>query len=207
MQFDNLPTSPYLKIVLKIIRIGIKQSISKLDIAMNEGLKNQFLADTFNYLGTTNEEVWIGVSKENLTEGKQAREDIYFYLNNDNHTRIFYLEGKRLPKHNTKLKDEYIEGVNNLGNPCGGIERFKKGIHGDSKRIFDNGIIAYVENNSIDFWFTKVNETIKKLYKSDEIMIKKDGYIDEYYSSHFFDYENNSDGFRLHHFWIKLFIK
>ena len=37
MQFDNLPDTPYLNIVLDIIRNGIKQGILKLKISENEG--------------------------------------------------------------------------------------------------------------------------------------------------------------------------
>jgi len=205
MQFDNLPDTPYLNIVLDIIRNGIKQGILKLKISENEGLKNQSLADTFNYLGTTNEKVWIGVGKENISKGKQAREDIYFYLNNDDHTRIFYVEGKRLPKHKTKTKEEYVTGINSFGNPSGGIERFKKGIHGDSRKIFNNGLIAYVENNSIEYWFEKVNGIIQQMYGRNEVLIGKGDFINEYLSLHQFDCESNSDNFRLHHFWVKLF--
>lgn len=177
MQFDNIPVSPYLNIVLEIIRNGIKQSVSKLEPSENEGLKNQFLADTFNYLGTTNEKVWIGAGKENISKGKQAREDIYFYLNDDDHTRIFYVEGKRLPKHKTQTKEEYVVGINSYGHPCGGIERFKKGMHGDSSRILNNGLIAYIENNSMKYWVEKINRTIQQKYNPNEIMIKKDGFL------------------------------
>jgi len=204
MQFDHLPPSPCLNIVLDIIRNGIKKCSNKINVLDNEGMKNQIVADTFNVIGTTNEKVWIGVSKENISIGKQAREDIYFYLNNDDHTRIFYIEGKRLPKYKTKIKEEYVVGTNNFGNPSGGIERFKKGIHGEPNKSLNNGLIAYVENNSIDYWFEKVNGNIQKQFNSDEILKNKDGFVNEYISTHQFDCESNSPIFRLHHFWVKL---
>lgn len=205
MQFDNLPDSPYLDIIFNIIRSGILQSLSKLKSSDNESLKNQLLTDAFNYLGTTNEKVWIGVSKENVSKGKQAREDIYFYLNNENYTRIFFIEGKRLPKYNTQEKEEYVLGTNNSGNSSGGIERFKKGIHGDPSGIFNNGLIAYVENNSFEYWFEKVNETIQGNYNINEMMKKKVGFNNELISMHQFECNCNSVNFKLHHFWIELF--
>ena len=205
MQFDNLPTSPYLNIVLDIIRKGILISFQKLKTNDNEGLKNQTLTESFNYLGTTtNENIWIGVGKENISEGKQAREDIYFHLNDENRTRIFFVEGKRLPKYKTKTKQEYVLGKNTNGNPSGGIERFKKGIHGAPNRVSNNGIIAYIENESIEFWAKNVNDSIRENFNTDDTMVKKDGLVNEFLSIHQFDCESISTTFKLHHFWIEL---
>lgn len=204
MHFDNLPTSPYLNIVFSIIRNGILMSSPKLKCSDNEGLKNQTLAEIFNYLGTINENIWIGVSKENISKGKQAREDIYFHLNDENHTRIFFVEGKRLPKYNTRTKQEYAIGKNTFGNPSGGIERFKKGIHGAPNTISNNGLIAYIENESIEYWVKSVNDSILENFNIDETMIKKDGLINEFSSIHQFECESISTTFKLHHFWIEL---
>lgn len=204
MRFDNLPTTPYLNIVFSIIRKGIIKSSSKLKPSDNEGLKNQMLAETFNYIGTTNESLWIGVGKENVSEGKQSREDIYFHLNDENHTRIFFVEGKRLPKYKTKIQQEYVIGTNSFGNPSGGIERFKKGIHGKPNEIFNNGLIAYVENESIKHWEDNVNCSIRDNFTSDEIITMKDGFTNEFLSIHQFECESISTYFKLHHFWIEL---
>jgi hypothetical protein len=204
MQFDNLPTNPYLDIVLNIIRKGTTQSIAKLNVNDNEDLKNQLLADIFNVLGTANEKLWIGVGKENKTKGKQTREDIYFYLNDDNYTRVFYVEGKRLPKYNSYSSEEYVVGTNSFGNPSGGLQRFKKGIHGDPNRIFDNGLIAYVEINTVDYWLKTVNQSIIVNYGRDEVLIEKKYLFREYISLHQFDCESRVSNFHLHHFWIDL---
>ncbi|NOQ26801.1 MAG: hypothetical protein GQ564_15685 [Bacteroidales bacterium] len=204
MQFDNLPSNPYLNIVFDIIRKGIISCVSKLNNSDNEDLKNQLLADTFNAIGTVSEKLWVGVGKENKSKGKQTREDIYFYLNDDKFTRIFYVEGKRLPKYNTQSNEEYVIGTNNSGNSSGGIERFKKGIHGDSNRIFDNGLIAYIENNSIEYWLKTVNNSISHNFNSNEILKEKEIFNNEYISLHQFDYEDKSVSFYLHHFWINL---
>ena len=204
MQFDNLQTSPYLNIVFSIIRNGILISSPKLKPSDNEGIKNQALAEVFNYLGTTNENIWIGVGKENISKGKQAREDIYFHLNDENRTRIFFVEGKRLPKYKTKSKQEYTLGKNTFGNPSGGIERFKKGIHGAPNRVSNNGLIAYIENESIEYWVKNVNDSIRENFNIDETMTKKNGFINEFSSIHQFECESVSKTFELHHFWIEL---
>ena len=204
MQFDNLPVNPYLDIVLNIIRQGTAKIITKLNVSDNEDIKNQLLTDIFNVLGTANEKLWIGVGKENKTKGKQTREDIYFYLNDDNYTRVFYVEGKRLPKYKTNTDEEYVVGTNSFGNPSGGIQRFKKGAHGDSNRIFDNGLIAYVESNTVVYWLTMVNQCIIANYGIDEILKDKENPIGEYISLHQYDCESRISNFHLHHFWIDL---
>jgi hypothetical protein len=204
MQFDNLPSNPYLNIISELIRKGITQCVSKLNNSDNEDLKNQLLVDTFNTIGTVSEQLWIGVGRENKSKEKQTREDIYFYLNDDNFTRIFYVEGKRLPKYNTQSNEEYVIGTNIYGNSSGGIERFKKGIHGDSYRIFDNGLIAYIENNSIEYWLKIVNNSISLNYSSDEILKLKEHSTSEYVSLHQFVCDAKLASFRLHHFWINL---
>jgi len=204
MQFDHLPSNPNLNIVLDIIREGICRCAHKLNISDNEDLKNQLLADTFNSLGTINERLWIGVGKENKTKGKQSREDIYFYLNDDNHTRIHYVEGKRLPKSNTKFKEEYVVGDNSFGNPSGGIDRFKKGIHGDPDKILDYGLIAYVENNSIEYWLNTVNNSITCNFGSNEVLCETANTINEYTSLHQFDCKSECANFQMYHFWIDL---
>jgi len=206
MQFDNLPANPYLNIVFDIIRQGIAQSITKMTVSDNEDLKNQLLSDIFNILGTKNEKLWIGVGKENKSKNKQTREDIYFYLNDNNLTRIFYVEGKRLPKYNTESDEEYVVGTNNFGNPSGGIQRFKQGIHGDPDRIFNYGMIAYVEDHTIDFWFKTVNHNIGFNYSLDEVLFKKENQPNEYISLHHFNCKSKKENFYLHHFWINLSI-
>lgn len=146
----------------------------------------------------------FGVGKENISKGKQAREDIYFHLNDEKHTRIFFVEGKRLPKYKTKTKQEYTVGKNTFGNPSGGIERFKKGIHGAPNMISNNGLIAYIENESIKYWVKSVNDSIRDDFNIDETMIKKDGLINEFSSIHQFECKSISTTFKLHHFWIEL---
>lgn len=203
MQFDNLPPTPYLAIVLDIIRKGIAREKGNLKLKDNEGIKNQKLSEAFNFIGTQNEEIWIGVNKEHNPSGKQTREDIYFYLGGDMRPRIFYIEGKRLPKFKTSIEEEYVLGVNTSGNPSGGIERFKLGIHGESQRIKHNGLIAYIENKTVAEWENIINNSIASYYPADTILQKHPSFVNEYTSIHY--YIGGIGGYsKMYHFWIDL---
>ena len=99
----------------------------------------------------------------------KGKEDIYFHLNDDKYTRIFYVEAKRLPKHQSKSEEEYVIGISSTGNPSGGIQRYKLGYHGEYK-LRHNGMIAYVENRSIEEWMLIVNGKIAKEYPNDSLL-------------------------------------
>lgn len=202
MLFDNLPMSPKLAIVLDIIRKGIGKERENLRIKDSEDIKNQKLTEAFNVIGTQNEKFWIGACKEHKSSS-QAREDIYFYLNDDNHSRIFYIEVKRLPKAKTVSKEEYVLGISTSGKPSGGIERYKLGIHGEPKRLKYNGIIAYVENKTVPEWVTKINKNIKCHFPDDTCLQANMLFENEYISTHL--YSCDMDGhFKMYHFWIEL---
>ena len=203
MQFDNLPPTPYLAIVLDIIRKGIAREKGNLKLKVKEGIKNQQLEEVFNEIATQNEKMWIGVSKEHTQLSKQSREDIYFYLGGDKRPRIFYTEGKRLPKFKTPFEEEYVLGINTSGNPSGGIERFKLGIHGESQRLKHNGLIAYIENKTVAEWEKIINKSIAFHYPDDTVLQKDASFTNEYTSTH--NYSGGVDGyFKMYHFWIDL---
>lgn len=206
MKFDFIsPSHKYLNDVLYIIRQGITEKKTHLKKGLREGLNTQTLVDTFNIIGTSrlDNKKWIGVQKEHENISSTAREDIYFYLNDDNYTRIFYAEAKRLPKYKTLKDDEYVIG-DNLGpnnKTSGGIERYKVAIHGRDD-IKKNGMIAFVENQSIIEWLKLVNDKISKFYPDDSLLLKCDN-EHEFISAH--KYADESKGiFEMHHFWIPL---
>ncbi len=206
MHYDNLPQSQYIDIILDIIRTGIEQGKSKLKIHDNENKKNQQLTETFNLIGTSNEKARIAVNNEHIRAGENTREDIYFYLPDDSHTRIFYVEGKRLPKCGTRNEEEYIQGRNVSDNPSGGIERFKLGRHGEPERIKHNGLIAYIENQSISEWENIINKSIERKYPNDSLLEQISEKPNEYNSIH--EYTCGVLGcFIMHHFWIDMTFK
>lgn len=203
MRFDHIDYShKYLKTILCIIRQGIQQRRTTLSKNKREGLNSQSLVETFNVIGTTEAvcTTWIGVQKEHERENRNGREDMYFHLNDDKYTRVFYIEAKRLPKYQSKSEDEYVIGESSTGNPSGGIQRYKLESHGDYN-LQHNGIIAYVENKSIEDWFLIINSKIAKEYPNDSLLVPT-SFINEYTSTHNYLYRESS--FVMHHFWINL---
>ena len=203
MQFDHIDYyHKYLKSILSIIREGIRLRSDSLTKNKREGLNSQSLVEVFNNIGTRGIvcDTWIGAQKEHERENSKSREDIYFHLNDDNYTRIFYVEAKRLPKYKTESEDEYVFGLSSTGNQSGGIQRYKLAMHGNCNLRY-NGMIAYVENKSVENWLSLINDKISKHYPNDSILTKVD-FIYEYTSSHF--YENTDKMFTMYHFWIDL---
>jgi hypothetical protein len=203
MHFDYIDYShKYLEDILHIIRKGILQKQTVLNKSKREGLNSQSLIETFNVIGTTGVvcATWIGVQKEHEREDSSGKEDIYFHLNDDKHTRIFYVEAKRLPKYQSKCEEEYVVGKSSTGNPSGGIQRYKLGNHGNYT-LRHNGMIAYVENKSIEKWILIVNNRIKNEYPNDSLLAPI-RFLNEYTSTH--NYLNQEREFLMHHFWINL---
>ena len=84
----------------------VRKKRSKLHRKTRESIKTQLLVETFNVIGLTDIacKVKIGVQKGARTKNSKGKEDIYFYLNDDRYTRIFYAEAKRLPMSRYKTK-------------------------------------------------------------------------------------------------------
>jgi hypothetical protein len=203
MHFDHIDDShKYLENILGIIRKGILQKPAVLNKSKREELNTQSLVETFNVIGTTGIVcvTWIGAQKEHEREDSSGKEDIYFYLNDDKHTRIFYVETKRLPKYQSKCKEEYVAGESSTGKPSGGIQRYKLGNHGDYS-LRHNGMIAYVENKSIEEWISIVNNRITNEYPNDSLLVPS-CFVNEYTSTH--GYLKQEGSFLMHHFWINL---
>ena len=159
--------------------------------------------ETFNIIGTSSTILnsWIGAQKEHKREIGSRREDIYFHLNDDKHTRIFYMEAKHLPMNKTKDKDEYVSGDEESGKISGGIQRYKILIHGNPNLNY-NGMLAYIENNTIESWVVSINKKLGKIYPEDK-PLSLTGYQNEYISTH--RYTTLIDKwFIMHHFWINL---
>ncbi|MFV1976798.1 MAG: hypothetical protein ACC651_13690 [Candidatus Scalindua sp.] len=65
---------------------------------------------------------------------------------------FFVIEAKRLPPANTK---DYVQGK------TGGIERFKKGHHGQG--LFVSAMLGYVQKKGFEYWHSNVNSWIDNL--------------------------------------------
>ena len=75
-----------------------------------------------------------------------------------NYKSFFDIECKRL---NTKMRHvyQYVSGK------TGGIERFKRNLHGTN--LPESAMIAYIENETYDYWFDKINYWLKNQNKKD----------------------------------------
>ncbi|MCP4459659.1 MAG: hypothetical protein GY816_16780 [Cytophagales bacterium] len=98
--------------------------------------------------------------------------------------------------------------------PNGGIERFKKGIHG--KHLKYAAIIGYVQKEDFDYWFLQINDWIEELilsspdyWQAEDKLIKQAGQA----SKQLAKFESNNikipakthiEKIRLFHFWISL---
>jgi hypothetical protein len=125
---------------------------------------------------------------------------------------FFSIEAKRLDNISKAREKEYLVGGREQGRyvECGGVERFKKEIHG--KKLKYAAIIAYVQKYDFDYWHYKINKWIEALIDgSIDSTVKwsdEDRLVDEYKYSHTakFKSENSrkKDTIFLFHLWVNL---
>lgn len=124
---------------------------------------------------------------------------------------FYSIEAKRLPTPGTNREKEYVIGNNT---PCGGIERFKKGLHGP--RLKYAAIVGYVQENDFNHWFLKINSWIQEqaddssnlLWSTFDLINEVDlsvPLVVKLLSEHTRTINGTADrNIRLHHFWINL---
>ncbi len=107
-------------------------------------------------------------SIEDLTRGDSPAPDIGIHLDIDDAAspppKITVFEGKRLTKGlGAKRHREYVFGYEKKGKhvPCGGIERFKRSIHGQN--LNQAGIIGYIQEETPPYWHGQINFWISEL--------------------------------------------
>jgi hypothetical protein len=73
------------------------------------------------------------------------------------------VECKRLPAPSPKQRErEYVTGKHqNSGNPAGGIQRFKLGLHGS--KVETAAIVGYIEKDTPRYWYEAINGWIIEL--------------------------------------------
>jgi len=171
--------------------IGITQ---KLEMYLNPFLKVEL--STFNL---TKEYV------EDTSSGQSPHCDLGFYLDGED-TAIFCVEAKRLPTPGSGRKKEYVFSPSGKS---GGIERFKKEIHG--KRLSHSAMIAYIQQNNFHYWLNEVNRWISNLIKITSCEIEwhnEDLLCTEYYRAKTAKFtsknKRKNNCITLTHFWIDL---
>lgn len=141
-------------------------------------------------------------------KGMESKIDIGIIEINDKHeaTLIFALECKRLHKPPSKSQQYVIVKEQKTG----GIQRFKEESHAPS--LSKSAIVGYMEGESFNFWFDKVNEWIENEAKSDatgfwnmndKIESTQIGIeISQYQSKH---NRRTQPEISLYHFWVKMY--
>lgn len=136
-------------------------------------------------------------------KGHKKRADFGVNLNtfDINMELIYCIEAKRLPTGTGKREKEYAM------DDGGGIQRFKKNLHGMNRRgglLERNGMVGYVQQNDFDHWYQKINEWIidEPTWSNTEILQKVNfGTIAKLESTHERISKHN---LKLTHFWINL---
>lgn len=126
---------------------------------------------------------------------------------------FFSIEAKRLPTPGTNREKEYVVGFDT---ESGGIERFKKGLHGP--KIKYAAIVGYVQKEDFNHWFLKINSWIHDLAITDSTGLWKDAdqvKCDNINDPIFVELSSEhtrrilgltSNNIFLYHFWIDLIV-
>lgn len=123
---------------------------------------------------------------------------------------FFSIEAKRLPTSGQNREKEYVIGHDK---PCGGIERFKKRIHG--KDLKYAAVIGYIQKEDADYWFLQINDWIRELitstpdlWKEEDKLIKQDIQLkglDKFISKNSrLEANRQVDFISLFHFWVNI---
>ncbi len=182
----------YISIHIKNFKINYEQ-ISETDIeqSYNNQLSSFFNANLSNEIFQFQHEY----QRENSRKPDIAVLIKELVLKSD-YLSIFDIECKRL---NTKLSHvkQYVS------EETGGIERFKKNLHGTD--LSHSAMIAYVETETFDFWFQKINSWIDKEITKDNSFWNETDYLfknnNKLYSKHL---RHNKTAIELQHFWIDI---
>jgi len=217
--FIGPPVNAQFNAVVDFLKTHLSQfskSIQKTNIYNENGLNSRLSRFITN---VASKETFFAEREimENETQGSSPAVDIGIYLNvrdtQIDPPLITVFEGKRLttelPK---KRRREYVIGHEKDGKhiKCGGIERFKLGIHG--KNLNSAGMIGYLQNGESDTWEAKINSWIRDLCEepfelawSEHEQLNKqesDRHVTEYVS--IVDRANNE--LHLTHLWINLVL-
>ena len=137
-------------------------------------------------------------ARENAQNG-QSTVDIGIYKGSN---LIFTIEAKLLPKHKLNPRKEY-EYVYGKG---AGMQRFRENNHGldnSDKLLVENGLIAFVKEDSFETWFLKINQWILDANWPETEQLQKDyfGQIAKLKSQHT---RIDNSKLILHHFWVNV---
>ncbi len=208
--------------VVEFIKIHFAEFSKKIkgEISTSEKSLTDKLCKYLNRKATAYPFYFHHENVENPASGISPQTDIGVLSNNEQITvgdkcygefdSFFSIEAKRLPTPGQNREKEYVVGYEK---PCGGIERFKKGIHGNNLRFA--AIIGYIQKEDVKHWFLKINEWIGELItsspnewkESDKLVAKQEDNegVSEFTSLNLRLASEEQETFiDLFHFWINL---
>ncbi len=219
---DGVELDSSITAVVEFIEIYFAQFAEKVkgEITANEKSLTDKLCKYFNRNAGNYPFYFHHENIENPNSGKSPQIDIGTISNNEKlvigdrsygeFDSFFSIEAKRLPTPGHKREKEYVIGMDR---PCGGIERFKKSIHG--KNLKHAAIIGYIQKENANHWYLKINNWIGELivstpdfWKMDDKLIKLNSTqqsINKFVSKGFrAKIDDKEDFINLFHFWISL---
>lgn len=167
-----LPAGAALEVVWRDIADCL-QDLAELtaDLPRNENGLTQMLIDTLEQRPGSRPYYFQREDMENVHNGNSRRLDIaakarnetkgYVLLEGIPHAsgnRFLAVEAKRLPTPGADREREYLAG------DLGGLERFKRGLHGGELRSV--GMIGYVQEHDFTHWVQILNQWIDDLIRS-----------------------------------------
>lgn len=178
---DNFPHSEEFKDVMGIKKNENQHSLSFCLFMTNKCKSNFYFA------------------RENAQKGSNVV-DIGIYRGSN---LIFTIEAKILPTPkgtSARPRNDY-EYVYGKG---GGIQRFKDGKHGldnYNNLLPENGMIAYITENTYAFWYKKINSWILDAGWPDKEYLLVSNSPNRFVSQHVL---NTGSKVKLHHFWVEV---
>lgn len=187
------------------------------EIENENGLTQKLSIFLSTKVKTETEFIFDKENMEDVARSNSPRVDLAVYLK-ESQKRIFAFEAKRLPAPEKARKKEYVVGrfdtKTGKYKESGGIERFKKNIHG--QKLNFAGIIAYIQNGDFQDWHRQINNWIEEqavqnpdFWSSTEklgIQVSAAKEVAKYTSKHLRT-DNILPEITVSHLWVKLNTK
>ena len=177
-----------------------------INVRLNEKKMTQIFVEQVGFQLIPFSSIAVNCEYSDIFFGTKGISDFYFYHQEEGKTNLplFIVEAKRLPApSNKKIREkEYVIGCKDNG----GIERYKKEIHG--KNFDQCGMIGFIEKFSQTFWINIINKWINDLakdgheWKEDEQLIIRKNEVDFSYLVSIAHRKISGNDVLLHHWWI-----
>ncbi len=170
-----------------------------------DSLTQVFIAQNTVQLQKLSASLMVAAQYRDIYHKTKGIPDVFYSMIEEgrDHKPAFVMEAKRLPTPTSTREKEYVVGKTAMGNPNGGIERFKLGKHGAGHSHC--GMLAFIEKEEYQYWLKNVNYWIAELYPvwfESELLELQKNY--SHYSHFKSKAKREKDEVNLDHFWIKI---